>query len=123
MRTSGSKSFSDDLRRLACAPRLVLAASSLSEGPGILRDSPNARDLYRFEAHPSKCRAGNTPPCDVPPVSTRPVREWCIAALAPYSPSRRWNNSDAQQLEMVLHANVSQPVLACSLPVPVAART
>ena len=94
--------------------RQVLASSSLSEGPGILRDSPNARDLYRFDPHPLGCAVRDSAPCDVPPGSLVPVREWCIASLAPYSPSRRWNNTDAQQLEMLLHANVSQPVLTCT---------
>ena len=121
---SSSHSFAADLSLLLCAQSLVLASSSLSGEGGLLRDSPQLRDVYRFEPNEEGCLPAAPPrPCATSLAGGgRRVREWCVHANGSrggygeheYSPARKWLNSAPQQLEMLQYREVSAPRLVCS---------
>ena len=120
-----SHSFAEDLSTLLCAPSLALASSSLSGEAGLLRDSPNLRDVYRFEPSEERCRPAAPPrPCaGALTGGGRRVREWCMHANGSrggeqhgeheYSAATRWLNSAPQRLEMLQYRAVSEPRLVC----------
>ena len=97
---------------LRCARHIVHAASTLSD---LLADSPNVRSVYSFVR--GRCRseqAAASTPCDRAPASRHAAQLWCAHSPGGYSPmDGRWNNSDAQQLEMLLGGNSSWPQPAC----------
>ena len=112
LRISASASFATDLQLLLCARSLVLATSTLSE---LIADSPNLRDAYRFGR---SCPPPTEKRCARPPPSaTAATREWCVTREGVYSPvDGSWDNTDAQQLEMLLGGNATWPTKACHAP-------
>ena len=142
LRVSASDAFVDDLRLLLCARFLATSASSLYE---LFVDSPHLRRTYNFRstcsagtaaADTSEADAGATTgagaasadaakpaspttplPCESAPTARHAaVERFCARAAGPYSPVVRWNNSDAQQLEMILGGNATWPVPECTIP-------
>ena len=124
---SASPRFVDDLRVMLCARNLIFAASTLSN---LFVDSPRLERSYVFN---DKCIHHSTqhlPDCFSAPSfctpnvtaqgiscsSQRPVSRWCVhPEHHDYSVLQRWQNSDKQQVEMLLGGNASVPLPQCKL--------
>jgi hypothetical protein len=116
VRVSASQDFRQDLTELLCAHQLIDASSSLSH---MFDDSPNIRIRYSFAAHRGRCEAAPSM-CQqtLPGAEESYVQSWRVCSDGQYTPLHRWNNTDAQQLEMLLHDNVTVPAPACTPPHP-----
>jgi hypothetical protein len=127
---SASSSLQDDLKLLLCARNLVLAASSMGT---LFMDGPRLRKTYSFHHSCHKNTTGQNSygnvalapegQCESAPAwcvqnatctGAYGVQNWCVHPEQSYSPLSKWNNSDAQQVEMLL-ADASVPTPTCTM--------